>query len=289
MSTAKLLEGKVLAAGIQSEIQEALGGYTQKGWESPHLTAFQVTDDPSAKWYLGQQEKLIRKLGMCFTLIPPQELADSKALVARVREAGQDPDTHGIFITMPLPETFSAEEVLFSLDPRKDVEGIHPANLGLIVLRRARIIPPTAYAAYRLILASELKLRSKKAVIVGQSAIVGRPLQLLLGEQRVTTVVCNTGTSREDMMKAVSESDIVVACAGNPGMIPGAWIKPGAVVIDVGTTEVEGRLKGDVEFETASERAGFITPVPGGVGPLTVTMLVQNLIHAYQWQKGAPR
>ena len=124
------------------------------------------------------------------------------------------------------------------------------------------------------------------ATIIGQSAIVGRPLQLLLGEQRVTTAVCNTGTSAQDLEKFVSEADIVVACAGQPGLVKGAWIKPGAVVIDVGTTEVNGKLVGDVEFEEAKKRAGFITPVPGGVGPLTVTMLMQNLMHAYRWQKG---
>ncbi|OQA41690.1 MAG: Bifunctional protein FolD protein [Candidatus Omnitrophica bacterium ADurb.Bin314] len=128
-------------------------------------------------------------------------------------------------------------------------------------------------------------LHGKKAALVGQSAIVGRPLQLLLGENRVTTLVCNTGTSEDDIKKIVGGSDIVVACAGKAGMIKGDWIKKGAIVIDVGTTEVGGKLTGDVEYEAASKKAGFITPVPGGVGPLTVTMLMENLMHAYEWQK----
>jgi methylenetetrahydrofolate dehydrogenase (NADP+)/methenyltetrahydrofolate cyclohydrolase len=179
---------------------------------------------------------------------------------------------------------------LLALDPRKDVEGIHPANLGLIVLRRARLIPPTAYAAFRLlewaVKEAGRDLRGMTAVIAGQSAIVGRPLQLLLGERRVTATVCNTGTSLADLQKFVSGSDLVIACAGQPGLIKGSWIKPGSIVIDVGTTEVNGKLTGDVEFEEARKRAGFITPVPGGVGPLTVTMLMQNLMHACSLDHG---
>jgi methylenetetrahydrofolate dehydrogenase (NADP+) / methenyltetrahydrofolate cyclohydrolase len=155
-------------------------------------------------------------------------------------------------------------------------------------LRRTKFIPSTAFAALQLmeqaVKESGKNLRGMKAAIVGQSAIVGRPLQLLLGERRATTIVCNTGTTPQDLQKAVSESDIVVACAGQPGVVKGAWIKPGAIVIDVGTTEVEGKLVGDVEFEEAKKRAGYITPVPGGVGPLTVTMLMQNLIRAYREQ-----
>ena len=127
---------------------------------------------------------------------------------------------------------------------------------------------------------------SMTAVIVGQSAIVGRPLQLLLGERRVTTIVCNTGTSQADLERLTSAADIVVGCAGQPGLIKGSSIKEGAIVIDAGTTDVNGKLTGDVEFEEAKKRASYITPVPGGVGPLTTTMLMQNLIHACKWQKG---
>jgi methylenetetrahydrofolate dehydrogenase (NADP+)/methenyltetrahydrofolate cyclohydrolase len=187
---------------------------------------------------------------------------------------------------MPLPAGFDADRALMALDPRKDVEGIHPASLGLIVLRKARLIPPTAYAALKLIESTGVQLRGLKAALIGQSAIVGRPLQMLLAERRVTTTVCNTGTSEEDLRQITAASDIVVACAGKPGLVRGEWIKEGAIVIDVGTTEVQGRLTGDVEFEKAKERAAYITPVPGGVGPLTVTMLMQNLMHAYRWQTG---
>jgi methylenetetrahydrofolate dehydrogenase (NADP+)/methenyltetrahydrofolate cyclohydrolase len=282
---AQLLEGKVLAAKIQSEISQEIAQFAGKKWERPKLYAIQVGENPASAWYVGQQEKLSAKLGIEFEKTAPKQIPDQISLLAKIHELNQS-KTHGIFLALPLPSGFDVDEALLALDLHKDVEGIHPASLGLLVLRRAKLIPPTAYACLQLIESTGISLRGKKAAIVGQSAVVGRPLQLLLGERRVTTLVCNTGTSADDLQKFVSESDIVVACAGQPGLVKGNWIKPGTVVIDVGTTEVGGKLVGDIEFEEAKKRAAFITPVPGGVGPLTVTMLMLNLIHAYKWQKG---
>ena len=290
VTEAKLLEGKILAAQIQEQIKKEIEGFLSKGLPRPSLIAIQVKEDPSADWYVGQQEKLAAKLGIEFRKIASGIIQNLAELNGVVTEANENDVTHGIFLAMPLPKEFDPDKTLLALDWRKDVEGIHPASLGLIVLRKSKLIPPTAYASLLLIehavKESGRTLKGMKAVIAGQSAIVGRPLNLLLGERRVTTIVCNTGTRQQDMEKFVSESDIVVACAGQPGLIKGAWIKPGAIVIDVGTTEVNGKLVGDVEFEEAKKRASYITPVPGGVGPLTVTMLMQNLIHAYKWQKG---
>ncbi|MCM8776605.1 MAG: bifunctional 5,10-methylenetetrahydrofolate dehydrogenase/5,10-methenyltetrahydrofolate cyclohydrolase, partial [Candidatus Omnitrophica bacterium] len=280
---AKLLEGKVIAAKVREGIQNFIGNLPVQGLERPRLVAIQVGGGSSAAWYVAQQEKLAEKLGIQFEKIPPENLPDQKALLGKIRELNQSP-VHGVFLTMPFPKHLNADEALLQLDPKKDVEGVHPANLGLIVLRKAKLIPSTAFAVYQLIESTGIELRGKRATIVGQSPIVGRPVNLLLGECRVTTTVCNTGTSVVDLEKSISESDIVVACAGQPGLIKGRWIKPDAIVIDVGTTEVHGQLVGDVEFGEAKKRAGFITPVPGGVGPLTVTMLMQNLINAYRWQ-----
>lgn len=281
---AKRLEGKSIAADLQEKIVVKIESFTGAGLPRPSLVAIQTGEDPSAAWYINQQEKLAGKLGIEFRRITPDQVRNEKALIEKVRELGADKTVHGIFISMPFPEGIDADKVLLAMDPKKDVEGVHPTSLGLIVLRRGKLIPPTAFAAYTLIKSSGIMLRGKKAAIIGQSAIVGRPLQLLLGESRVTTFVCNTGTAEEDMRKIVGASEIVVACSGKPGLVKGAWIKPGAVVIDVGTTEVDGKLQGDVEFAEAVKKAGFITPVPGGVGPLTVTMLMENLIIAYEWQ-----
>ncbi len=284
---AKLLEGKVLAAKIQEDLRAAI----QKSG-APSLLAIQAGQDPSADWYVGQQEKLAAQLGISFKRIPAGQIKNQSELISQIKDANSK--YHGIFIAMPLPQGFNADEALLALNPKRDVEGIHPASLGLIVLRKAKLIPPTAFAALKLIESTGIELRGKRAVIIGQSAIVGRPLNLLLGERRVTTTICNTGTSQTDLGKIISESDIVVGCAGQPGLIKGKWIKDGAIVIDVGTTPVVGAdrdrplLVGDVEFDEARKRAAFITPVPGGVGPLTVTMLMQNLMTAYQWQKGLP-
>ncbi|MDD5217601.1 MAG: bifunctional 5,10-methylenetetrahydrofolate dehydrogenase/5,10-methenyltetrahydrofolate cyclohydrolase [Candidatus Omnitrophica bacterium] len=282
---AKLLEGKVIAERIQGEIRQMIEQFLSDHRERPRLRAIQVGDDASADWYLRSQEKLAVKLGIDYEKIPANRIPNPKALLEEIDRANESP-AHGVFMTMPLPPGFDPDEALLRLNPKKDVEGIHPTNLGLIVLRHGKLIPPTAYAAFALIESTGIELRGRKAVLIGQSAIVGRPLQLLLGEKRVMTVVCNTGTPVDEIRKAIAGSDIVIACAGTPRMIKGDWIREGQIVIDVGTSEVEGQMVGDVEFEEASKRASFITPVPGGVGPLTVTMLMKNLMHAYQWQKG---
>ncbi len=284
---AVLLEGKILAQKIQEEIRVRVQALAHEKKALPKLRALQVTTHPSSEWYLNQQEKLAAKLGLQFERITPERLSNTDELMRELQNAHQAKEVAGIFITMPLPSNFDLDRVLLALDPRKDVEGIHPANLGLIALRRGRLIPPTAFSALKLIESTGVELRGKRAVLVGQSAVVGRPLQMLLGERRVTTVVCNSGTSSKDLEKYVSESDLVIGCAGQPGLIKGGWIKNGAIVIDVGTTEVNGKLVGDIEFEEAKKHASFITPVPGGVGPLTVTLLFENLIRAYDWQQAS--
>lgn len=285
MTEAKLLQGKPLAQKIQQEIRSEIEGFAKKGLEVPLLTTLRVGENPASRWYVEEQKKLASQLGIGFQEIPPRDLQLPSHLMDQIRRVS-DSRSHGIFLTLPLPEGFDSTPVFRVFNYQKDVEGIHPVNLGLLVLRKTRLVPSTALAALTLIESTGIDLRGKRATIVGQSAVVGRPVQLLLGERRMTMTVCNTGTSEEALKNAVSEADLVVACAGKPNLIRGSWIKEGSVVIDVGTTEVKGKLVGDVEFEEAKKRAGFITPVPGGVGPLTVTMLMKNLMIAYRWQKG---
>jgi methylenetetrahydrofolate dehydrogenase (NADP+)/methenyltetrahydrofolate cyclohydrolase len=285
MPEAKLLEGKPLAQKIQQEIRAEIERFARKGLEIPLLVSIRVGSDPASKWYVDQQRKLASQLGIGFQEVPSRDTKLPSQLMEQIRKAS-DSKAHGIFVSLPLPEGFDLVPMFRVFNYQKDVEGIHPLNLGLIVMRKARLIPSTALAALTLIESTGVTLRGKMATIVGQSTVAGRPLQLLLGEKRATTIVCNTGTSEELLRDAVSQADIVIACAGKPGLVKGAWIKEGAIVIDIGTTEVKGKLVGDVEFEEARKRAGYITPVPGGVGPLTVTMLMKNLITAYCWQKG---
>lgn len=290
---ARLLEGKALSLKIQEEIKTAVQSLAVK----PRLIAVEIKHNPanaeeakhaaSGDWYINAQAKLAAKLGIVYERLT---LENNQALVeSKMRELSADPACHGVFLSMPFPSGIDSDKVLFNLNPLKDLEGVTPTSLGMIVLRKAKLIPSTAYASFILIeqaiKESGKNLKGMKAVIIGQSAIVGRPLQMMLGEKRVTTMVCNLGTTQADLENFVSQADIVAACAGQPNLIKGAWIKEGAIVVDVGTTEVNGKLVGDVEFEEAKKRASFITPVPGGVGPLTVTMLMQNLMHAYNWQK----
>lgn len=285
MSEAKLLLGKPLAEKIQQEIRSEIEGFRKKGLDLPVLTAIEVGDNPSSRWYIGQQRKLASQLGIGFQEIASKDTRLPSQMMDQIRKAS-DSKTNGIFVTLPLPDGFDSSQMFRVFNYQKDVEGVHPYNLGLLVLRKSRLIPSTALAVLDLIESTKVPLRGKQAVIIGQSAVVGRPVQLLLGERRVTTVVCNTGTSEEVLKEAIRSSDLVVACAGKPGLVRGEWIKEGSVVIDVGTTEVKGKLVGDVEFEEAKLRAAFLTPVPGGVGPLTVMMLMKNLMTAYKWQKG---
>jgi len=285
MAEAKLLLGKPLVAKIQQEIRSEIEGFVKKELEVPLFVAIQVGGNAASHWYVEQQRKLASQLGISFQEVPPRDTRLPSQLMDQVRKAS-DSKSHGIFITMPLPEGFDSVQIFRVFNYQKDVEGIHPVNLGLLLLRRPRLVPSTAMAAMELIESTGVNLRGKRATIVGQSAIVGRPIQLLLGERRMTTTVCNTGTSEEALKEAVSSADLVIACAGTPGLLRGEWIKEGSIVIDIGTTEVKGQLVGDVEFGEARKRASFITPVPGGVGPLTVMMLMKNLMIAYKWQKG---
>lgn len=275
---AKLLEGKTLAAQMQNEIRE----FVVQAPGRICLAVIETKKDPSAEWYMGAQEKLAAKLGIEYLKTSCEEVPDEGSLIMKIREYSEDPFIHGIFLSMPLPATYSSTRVIDALDPKKDVEGIHPSTLGLIVMRRRVSVPPTAYSAYLLAKSTNIPLMGKRALVIGQSAIVGRPLAILLGEERMTTTIANAGTTPADLQKFVSESDFIFAAVGKPGLVKGEWVKSGAVVVDVGTTEVAGKLVGDVDFEGACKNAGFVTPVPGGVGPLTTTLLFKNLVNLIQ-------
>jgi len=276
--SAQLLEGKTLAAQMQNEIRE----FVVQAPGRICLAVIETKKDPSAEWYMNAQEKLAAKLGIEYIKTSCEQVPDEGSLIMKIREYSEDPFVHGIFLSMPLPANYSSARVIDALDPKKDVEGIHPSTLGLIVMRRRVSVPPTAYSAYLLAKSTNIPLAGKRALVIGQSAIVGRPLAILLGEERMTTTIANTGTTAEDLKKFISESDFVFAAVGKPGLVKGEWVKPGAVLVDVGTTEVNGKLVGDVDFEEACKKAGFVTPVPGGVGPLTTTLLFKNLTNLIQ-------
>lgn len=280
-----LLEGKKVGERLRKELAAEVENIKAREGVVLRMACVMVGKDPSAEFYRRAQEKCALSLGIAFENVMLDAGAAESELLSKIKELSSDESpVHGLIIQLPLPSHMDVARLYPELNPKKDIEGIHPATLGYLVMRRAKLVPATALACLTLIDETGVDCRAKEVVIIGQSAIVGRPLQLLLGERRATTIVCNTGTPEARMAAFCRGADIVVACAGKPGMVKGDWIKPGAVVIDVGTSDVAGKITGDVEFEEARKKAKFITPVPGGVGPLTVLMLMKNLIAAYRWR-----
>ncbi|MFM2417885.1 MAG: hypothetical protein RL385_2608, partial [Pseudomonadota bacterium] len=197
----------------------------------------------------------------------------------KVRELNENPDVHGILVQFPLPKGLNQEQVVHAIDPRKDVDGLHPVNAGLLATGGVGLRPCTPSGSMRLIAETGVSIEGKRAIVIGRSNLVGKPIALMLLEKNATVTMAHSRT--KNLAELVAECDIVVAAVGIPEMVKGAWIKPGAVVIDVGMNRLaDKRLVGDVEFAQAKERAGFITPVPGGVGPMTIAMLLSNTVDA---------
>jgi methylenetetrahydrofolate dehydrogenase (NADP+)/methenyltetrahydrofolate cyclohydrolase len=284
---AVLLEGKKVGEKIRAGIKADAAKILAEDGVNLALASVTVGGDPASESYRRAQEKEARSLGIEFRPVLLPDSIPEADLKKRLRDLSRpDSGVHGIILQLPLPARLDVTRLYADLSPEKDVEGVHPSTLGLLVMRKARLIPCTALACMTLADETGIDWKGKEAVIVGQSAIVGRPVQLLLGERRATTVVCNTGTPEARLAAFVRQADLVIACAGKPGIVRGDWVREGAVVIDAGTTRVQGKLAGDVEFEEAKKKARYITPVPGGVGPLTVLMLLKNLVQAYRWQTG---
>jgi methylenetetrahydrofolate dehydrogenase (NADP+)/methenyltetrahydrofolate cyclohydrolase len=210
--------------------------------------------------------------------------AGQREVEGQILRWNQAPSVHGIFVHQPMPPSVDAQQVSAVIDPRKDVEGIHPQNMARRFFARGRIGSCTALAVMRLVEHARVPLEGKEAVVVGHSEIVGRPVSMLLLDKLATTTICHAAT--RGLQRHVERADVLVVAAGKPGLIKGAWIKPGAVVIDVGINVVGGRIVGDVEFEPAAQRASYISPVPGGVGPVTVMMVMKNTVEAFKLQQG---
>ena len=281
--SAKLLDGKALAAGLKERIKAEIQGLKTK----PKLVSVQVGENPASEVYLRSQRKNAENLGVEYRLQKLDEKATEVQLIKVINSLNNDKGVNGIIIQMPLPGHIDAKLISQYLSPIKDVEAVHPQNMGEIVFGNAKILPCTAASCMELLNSIEgIELYGKEACVVGHSEIVGKPLALLLLNKFVTTTVCHIATGqRGTLPEFVKKAEILIVAVGKAGLIKGDWVKEGAIVIDVGINRVEGKLVGDVEFDKAQERAGYITPVPGGVGPLTVAILMRNLVEAYKLQK----
>ena len=270
--TAQILNGKEIAKGIRESLREELSKEKEAFGSDLKLVTIQIGDFEDAKLYAQAIARLMERFGIKHDAQVWSEDIACQAAQQKILELSQDPATTGILLLSPIPKDLDYQELVEAIPPAKDAEGTrYTSEEGA-----DQVFPPTAMAVLELILASGIEIKGKETVVIGRSRIVGRPAAELLLQHHATVTICHTRT--QDIAAHVRRADIVVAAAGKAKLIPGEWIKPGAVVIDSGENVVEGKLLGDVDFETAKERAGFITPVPSGVGPITSLMLVKNLL-----------
>lgn len=278
--TAQIIDGKKIAAEVRTEVKQGVDARLQQGKRRPGLAVILIGSDPASQVYVSHKRKACDEVGIMSRSydLPPQ--TTQHELVELINELNHDPLIDGILVQLPLPAHLDASLIIEQINPSKDVDGFHPTNVGRLTLRIPSLRPCTPYGVMRLLDSTGEVYKGRHAVIVGASNIVGRPmaLELLLAGATVTVTHRFSGSMTPELVR---QADIVIAAAGKPGLIKGDWIKPGATVIDVGINRLEnGKLAGDVEFDSAAERAAWITPVPGGVGPMTVAMLMKNTLEA---------
>jgi len=276
--TAKLIDGNALAASVRGQLAERAAALAARG-TTPCLAVLLVGEDPASAVYVRNKVAACEKAGLrSLKFVYPPD-ADPATVLAKIAELNADDSVHGILVQLPLPKHFDADAVLEAIAPEKDVDGFHAENIGALAQGKPRFIPCTPYGVMKMLESAGTPLKGAEAVIVGRSNIVGKPMALLLLAQGCTVTVCHSQS--KDLNFHTRRADILVAAVGRARMITGDMIKPGATVIDVGINRTaDGKLCGDVDFASASEVAGAITPVPGGVGPMTITMLLANTLEA---------
>lgn len=274
-----VLDGKAVAQAVRQTVKEGVSRFHARYGYVPGLATVLIGDDPASLVYINTKEKACQEVGIrSFPYRLPATTIPTEAL-SLIERLNSQAEVHGILIQLPLPAQLDQRMLILALTPEKDVDGLHPFNQGRLLLGEDALRPCTPLGVMRLIERTGLSLAGKKAVVVGRSMLVGKPVALMLLEQNATVTCCHSQTV--DLAAEIEAADIVVAAVGQPDVIQGAWIKPGAVVIDVGISRMtNNKLRGDVEFAAAKERASFITPVPGGVGPMTVAMLLANTLKA---------
>jgi len=274
--TAKILDGKALANEMREKLKEEIDILKNNG-VTPKLSVILVGENPASKIYVRNKERAAEKVGILSETHRLPEETEKEDLLNLIDTLNQDPSTHAILVQLPLPDHLPEQEIIESVNPQKDADGFHPYNLGRLLAGEPIVKPCTPYGIMMLIEHAGINLKGKEAVVVGRSTIVGKPMFHLLLEKHSTVTVCHSRT--KDLSFHTKRADILVVAAGKAHLVKGDMIKEGACVIDVGINRLsDGSLVGDVEFEKAKEIAGWITPVPGGVGPMTVTMLLYNTV-----------
>lgn len=276
---AKILDGEKIASKIREQIAHDIQQRNQQNYRSPALAVVLIGDDTASKLYVKNKKNACKQVGMTTIDHDLPSTVSQTELLALIRQMNDDPKIDGILVQLPLPKHINPKDIFEAVDPRKDVDGFHPYNVGRLAQGRPYMRPCTAAGIMLLLEHTKIHLRGKKAAVIGTSAIVGQPMILELINAGVTVTACQKSTA--NLASEIADADILIVATGNPELIKGEWIKPGCVVIDVGINHTpNGKLIGDVEFSTAAEHASWITPVPGGVGPMTIASLLNNCLLA---------
>ena len=283
----KLIDGKKIASDIKEEIAEQVAKRKKEGKKIPHLAAILVGNEPSSETYVAFKVKDCNEVGIKSTLIRFDATTSENKLLEKIRELNNDNDVDGFIVQLPLPRHISENKVIEAIDPSKDADGFHPVNLGKMIIGLPCYLPATPYGIVELIKRYNIETSGKNCVVIGRSNIVGRPVSILLSQKGMDATVTVIHSRSKNLENIVRQADIIIAAIGSPSFVKANMIKDGAVVIDVGTTRLSApetksgyRLAGDVDFENVAPKCSFITPVPGGVGPMTRVSLLRNTLAA---------
>lgn len=283
----KIIDGKQISSDIKLEIAEEVKVIIAKGGKIPHLAAVLVGTDGGSETYVAHKVKACEQVGFNSTLVRFDADTTENELLAKVEELNNDPDIDGFIVQLPLPDHISENKVIEAIDPGKDVDGFHPVNVGKMVVGLPSFVSATPFGIMELLKRYEIETSGKKCVVIGRSNIVGRPVSILMSKKGIDATVTVVHSRTKDLPSVVSEADIIIAAMGIPGFVTADMVKEGAVVIDVGTTRVKSdltksgwKLRGDVDFDSVAPKCSYITPVPGGVGPMTIVSLLQNTLLA---------
>lgn len=287
--TAQIIDGKAVAAQVHAEVAAGVAAYRSRHQSAPGLAVVLVGSDPASEVYVRNKARQTEAAGMVSIEHRLDAATSEDALLRLVAELNRRTDVHGILVQLPLPAHIDAQKVLNAIDPDKDVDGFHPVNVGRLSIGEPSLVPCTPQGCIRLAKSVRADLRGLEAVVIGRSNIVGKPVAQLLLREDCTVTIAHSRT--RDLPAVVRRADLVVAAVGRPQMVPGDWIKPGAIVIDVGINRIEAgggrtRLVGDVDYDGCVKVAGAITPVPGGVGPMTIACLLANTLAAARSKAG---
>ncbi|HVC42760.1 MAG TPA: bifunctional methylenetetrahydrofolate dehydrogenase/methenyltetrahydrofolate cyclohydrolase FolD [Candidatus Saccharimonadales bacterium] len=284
--SAVIVDGRAVAAELREELAAEIVAMTADGSRPPSLAVVLCGDDPASAIYVRNKGRAAERAGVRFALHTPPAESTTGELVDLVRRLDADDDVDGILVQLPLPAHIDAQAVTERVSQRKDADGFHPCNFGRLAEGHpGPVAPCTPLGCMELLRRSDLEIRGRRAVVIGRSTIVGRPIALLLTNADATVTICHSQT--RDLPAVCREADILVAAIGRPGMVDSSYVKPGAFVIDVGTTPVNGRVMGDVDRASVEPVAGWLTPVPGGVGPMTIAMLLRNTVSLARARRGA--